>query len=176
MEIWRPIKHYEGLYEVSNYGRVRSLDTLSSVNGKTGKYSRKKTGCILKPQNSSKGYKQITLCNTSGKHIVSVHRLVAEAFIDNPNSLQVVNHKDENKANNHVNNLEWCTTKYNNTYGNKIKRGELHPGSKLNSEQISSIREMRSSGVKINQIADYFGISRSHVSGITNNRYWRENE
>lgn len=175
-EIWKPIKRYEGLYEVSNYGRVRSLDAMLPVKGKNGEYYRKRVGRILRQPNSSKGYKQVILCDETGNQIFRVHRLVAEAFIDNPENLPAVNHKDEDKTNNYVENLEWCTTKYNNTYGNKIKRGELHPMSKLDSRQVKEIREKRNSGETIVQIADQFGISRSHVCGIVNNRFWRANE
>lgn len=111
-EIWKPIK-YEG-YEVSNFGRIKSYK-MDKVNGK-----------ILKPTKSTKGYLQldISLDGRKRKNRVhlSVHRLVAEAFIPNPNNLPQVNHKDENKENNYVDNLEWCTNEYNSRYGTKSER------------------------------------------------------
>lgn len=112
-EIWKDIKGYEGLYQVSNLGRVKSLG-----NGKEK---------IRKTNISSNGYLSLILVkNKKGKNF-SVHRLVAEAFIDNPDNLPCVNHKDENKLNNCVDNLEWCTKQYNSTWGSVLKRR----GSKL---------------------------------------------
>lgn len=121
-EIWRPIKEYLDLYEVSNWGRVRSLDRyMNQVGG--GKQFRK--GKILKPLNyRGNGYLCVQLMNNSSHKLVYIHRLVAEAFIPNPDSLPCVNHKDENKENNRVENLEWCTHSYNNTYGTAKERGD----------------------------------------------------
>lgn len=103
-ETWIDVKGYEGLYKVSNYGRVKS--------------NRK----ILKNRNHTSGYLQVNLSKRGHSENKYIHRLVAEAFIDNPNNFSEVNHKDENKLNNRVDNLEWCSRQYNNTYGTKIKR------------------------------------------------------
>ncbi len=110
-EIWKPIKGYEGLYEVSNLGRVKSL-----VNNK-GQYREK----ILTPI-IGKGYYRVRLFKNKQNKLYSVHRLVAEAFLDNPNNLPCINHKDENKLNNIVTNLEYCTYSYNSNYGTSIQR------------------------------------------------------
>ena len=107
-EIWCPIKGYEGLYEVSDQGRVRSL-----------KFGKER---ILKPIRNTQGYIQVHLCKNGEIKKCLVHRLVAKTFIPNPNNLQEVNHKDEDKANNFVKNLEWCDRKYNNNYGTRTKR------------------------------------------------------
>lgn len=105
-EIWKPVKGYEGLYEVSNYGRVRSLDY-----GRTGKIR------VLKPGLDGHGYLKVCL-SIGGKHkTLFIHRLVAIAFIPNPNNYPIINHRDCNPLNNHVDNLEWCSYGYNNTYG-----------------------------------------------------------
>jgi len=108
-EIWKPIDKYDG-YEVSNLGRVKSYK-VDKVNGK-----------IMKPYRTTKGYLQIDISLDGRKREnrvhLAVHRLVAMAFIPNPNNLPEVNHKDENKENNCVDNLEWCDTKYNCNYGN----------------------------------------------------------
>ena len=110
MEEWRDIKGYEGLYQVSNLGRVKSL--ARKINNQYGKKERLMTQKIDKD-----GYKRVGL-NKNGKQIYyGVHRLVAQAFISNPNNYPQINHKDENKSNNKVDNLEWCDGKYNQNYG-----------------------------------------------------------
>lgn len=105
-EIWKDISGYEGLYQVSNLGRVKSL----------GNRSNHKKPMIKSLQNRN-GYYSITLYKNSKTKTTGVHRLVAEAFIPNPDNLPEVNHKDENKLNNRVDNLEWCNKKYNINYG-----------------------------------------------------------
>jgi len=110
-EIWRDITGYEGKYQISSDGRVKSMN-----------YNHKGRAKILKPTINNTGYKKVNLYNNGKAKIVFVHRLVAEAFIPNPNNMPVVNHKDENKLNNQVDNLEWCTIGYNVTYGTAIDR------------------------------------------------------
>lgn len=105
MEIWKNIKGYEGIYQISSCGRIKNI-----TNGR-----------IIK-QHLNKGYCIIGLHKDGNAKNFSVHRLVAEAFIPNPNSLPQINHKDENKENNSVDNLEWCTCLYNNNYGTRNKR------------------------------------------------------
>ena len=105
-EIWKDIEGYEGLYQVSNRGRVKSL-----------KYKKER---ILKPRKQS-GYYKVLLYNDK-KYEYSIHRLVAHAFIPNPDNLPQVNHRDENPSNNRVDNLEWCDGKYNINYGTCIAK------------------------------------------------------
>lgn len=106
-EEWRPIPGYEGMYEVSNYGRVKS-------------YKQQKER-ILSPCNR-RGYYYVELCKDGKEKRYHVHRLVTTAFIPNPNNLPEVNHKDEDKGNNHVTNLEWCDRSYNIVYGTRTQR------------------------------------------------------
>ena len=113
-EIWKDIKDYEGLYQVSNYGRVRSLDRYDNV-------GRSRKGSIMTVTDNGKGYRAISLSKNGARKTYKVHRLVAEAFIPNNDNLPQINHKDENRYNNHVDNLEWCSSKYNNNYGNHKK-------------------------------------------------------
>lgn len=131
-EIWRDIAGYEGYYQVSNFGRVRSLDKMQNYNGSV----RLHKGKILKPNNDGRGYLIVDLSKNNKSVTRTIHRLVAIAFLDNPNNLPQVNHKDEDKENNFVfvnkdgsvdlnkSNLEWCTVSYNVNYGNAaIERG-----------------------------------------------------
>ena len=106
MEVWKPINDYEDYYEVSNYGRFKSL----------------KRGIILHPYKQKDGYLLIDLFKDGVRNTKLAHRVVAETFIDNPNNLPCVNHKDEIKDNNNVANLEWCDYSYNNSYGSKTER------------------------------------------------------
>lgn len=108
MEIYKDIEGYEQLYQISNYGNVKSL-----------KYNKEK---ILKPAKLKNGYLQVTLCKEEKRKQHYIHRLVGEAFIDNPNNYKQVNHKDENPANNNVSNLEWCTNEYNINYGTRTEK------------------------------------------------------
>lgn len=110
IEEWRQIPGYEGLYEVSSYGRVRSLDRY--VKSSYGAYRLHK-GKVLSSGIRPDGYLIVCL----QERMFRVHRLVAEVFIPNPDNLPQVNHKDEDKTNNNVDNLEWCDAKYNNNYG-----------------------------------------------------------
>lgn len=121
MEIWRPVKGYEGLYEVSNKGRIRSLDRIAIF--KDGR-SRKYYGKVLeiKTVNNS-GYLTVGLHNNGKQKTLLVHRVVAEAFIDNPNRYPEVNHIDQDKLNNRIENLEWCTHIKNVNHGDEIERG-----------------------------------------------------
>ncbi len=114
-EMWRAIKGYEGIYEVSSQGRIRSVSRI--IRDSLGR-EKEKEGKILSPYILNSGYKGIRF---RGKSFL-VHRLVAEAFIPNPEGKPQVNHKDENKINNNSDNLEWMTKQENDHYGTAIKR------------------------------------------------------
>ena len=107
-EIWKPIEGYEGLYEVSSYGRIKSLERYRSNNGGIQLIKER----IMKPLDYN-GYKNVLLWKNGSKKKEYVHRLVAKAFLSNPDNLKEVNHKDENPSNNMVENLEWCSHRYN---------------------------------------------------------------
>jgi len=112
-QVWKDIQGFEGLYEVSNYGNVRSL--------KFGKIK------YLKPAKNQKGYYFVQLCKNGQKKNFIVHRLVANAFIDNPNNYPQINHIDENKLNNRASNLEWCDNRYNTRYSQAKKVIGVNP-------------------------------------------------
>lgn len=113
-EIWCDISGYKGLYQVSTLGRVRSLDRIIYDQGRHWSQN----GKILKASSQKSGYLFVTLSKAGKAKQYRVHRLVAQAFIPNLNGWQQVNHKDEDVTNNKVENLEWCTAKYNLNYGN----------------------------------------------------------
>lgn len=116
-EIWKDIKNYEGHYQISSIGRVRNI-----ISGKLKTLF--KHIC---------GYEKVTLYNNGKGKKYYIHRLVAEAFIPNPDNLPFVNHKDENKTNNCIDNLEWCTNEYNLNYGtrnNRISKKQINDANK----------------------------------------------
>jgi hypothetical protein len=118
-EIFVDIENYEGLYQISNFGRVYSL-----ISGK-----------FLKPKKHKDNYLRVGLCK-NGKHKgYLIHRLVASAFIPNPLNYKEVNHKDENPSNNHVENLEFCDRKYNINYGSRTERTLQNPNYKATREK-----------------------------------------
>lgn len=114
-EEWLPIDGYENLYQVSNYGRIKSLERIDNNNHLVKEK-------ILKQKTTKYGYQQVGICKDKKQKRFQVHRLVANAFIPNPNNYPVVNHKDEVKTNNHVDNLEWCTVEYNCNYGTRNEK------------------------------------------------------
>lgn len=136
-EMWKPIKNYEGFYEVSNLGNIKCLDK------KRGFYEKQQAE--LRQHLDKGGYYKVILTNNKKSKNMAVQRLVAEAFLDkrqyksmpdeDRNLIKLdkleVNHKDENKLNNCANNLEWCTRKYNANYGNRGKRASKSLGKKI---------------------------------------------
>ena len=113
-EIFKPIKNYENLYSISNLGRVKSNNRQRLGAGGS---IRNCKGRILKATPNQSGHLLVNLYDEEGKSKKAlVHRLVAEAFLENPENLPCINHKDENKLNNCADNLEWCTIAYNNSY------------------------------------------------------------
>ena len=154
MEIWTDIENYEGLYQISNKGRVR--------NSRSGRILIQK----IKKRDSN-SYRLIVLSKDNVQKCHSIHRLVAKAFLPNPNNLPCVNHKDENGENNNVKNLEWCTHKYNTNYGTCIKRF-----SEKNKKPILQIKD----GTVINEFTsaveacEKYGFDRSSISNCCRGR------
>lgn len=128
-DVWKDVVGYEGHYKVSSLGRVMSCDKV--ITRKDG-VTTKKNGVIKKPQITNKGYYKMFLYKNGNYEQLLVHRIVAEAFLENPNNYPCVNHKDENPKNNSLkidadgnvvySNLEWCTYKYNSNYGTSLSR------------------------------------------------------
>ena len=156
MEIWKDVVGYEGRYQVSNKGRIRSLP----VKSRTRYFS----GSILKTFKDGNGYETVNL----SRKMFKVHRLVAIAFIPNENGYACVNHKDEVKTNNVVENLEWCTYKYNNNYGTRNKRISNNSGRKIIQYDLkgNEIRRWKS----IADAANYYGVKRTTICGCCADR------
>ena len=177
-EIWKDIKGYEGYYQASNLGNVRSLHRLATMRLKNGLTAQRvKKGRILKQTlDGRKNYLQVSLNKNGVRKVVSVHRLVAMTFLPNPMGLPEVNHKDEIKTNNCVENLEWCTHKYNNTYGSKLKAslGENNGMARLTEEKVRKIIEMKNKGLTLREVGEVFGISGTHVCAICKGRRWEK--
>jgi len=170
MEIWNDIPGYEGYYQASTYGRIKGLDY--NVCEKTGKVRIHK-GHILKSFKVPGGYSCISLqVNGNRKHFL-IHRLIALTFIPNPHNLQTVNHKDENKKNNHVENLEWMTLYENNRFGTHDIR--------MKSSLSKSIKQYALDGTFIREfesLADVhktLGFSAASINKAANGKYKSSN-
>lgn len=138
----KPIKGYEGHYEVDQFGRVYSVDRIVHVNDNGREYDKPLKGKHMKQSVHTKGYKTVPLTKDGKTTTHYVHRLVAEAFIPNPSNLPFINHKDEDKTNNFVENLEWCTEQYNATYGKaREKQAKKLRGRKHSEEHKQKISE-----------------------------------
>lgn len=124
-EIWKPIEGYEGIYEISNLGRVKSLARLDTI----GRRIRER---IMKCQPDKDGYLNITLSNKGCKKTYLLHRLVAMHFVDNPNGYNEINHIDTDSSNPVASNLEWCTRKYNVNYADAIEKTIKSNSKKVN--------------------------------------------
>lgn len=153
-EEWREIPSYEGLYEVSSLGRIRSMDKVIDLyNG--GSYTRK--GTERKPCVNKDGYYRINLCKKGVQKLHAVHRLVAKAFIPNEQGLPEVNHINENKLDNRVENLEWCTRRHNVNWGNRNKNA-----GKTNGRAVSQFT------IDGDKIGEYYSSHEAHrATGIT---------
>lgn len=145
-EVWMPIKGFEGLYEISNFGRVKSLARTRITKAGGLCLVRQQ---FLRVRSDKDGYKEVALSKGAKLYYFRVHRLVAAAFIPNPNHLPVINHIDENPANNNVSNLEWCSVRYNNRYSrHKVSKPVI-----CNGVEYPSIRALsRSIGVDAKSI------------------------
>lgn len=163
---WRPVFGYEGLYEVSEYGDVRSVTRVVPSRHKT----RTIAGQLIKRFVDKYGYYRVCLCAKNKRSTKIVHRLVAEAFIQNPCNYPVVNHKDEDKTNNDYRNLEWCTVRYNTLYGNAME--------KMASKRRKKIKAFKDGDVilfaSITEASRVLNVSHGNISGCVNKRYGRK--
>ena len=161
-EIWRDIGGYDGLYQVSNCGRVKSFHNGERI-------------LKLRLDNKGKGYLNVHLSRGGAAKNCAVHRLVAEAFVPNPEGKREVNHIDGNPQNNRVENLEWCTRSENVNHAvawGLIKSGENSPRAKLTSEQVRYIRD-NPDGLTQRQLAAVFGVSTTAIGRIQRGKRYK---
>ena len=143
-EIWKDIEGYEGFYKISNLGRVKSCERVIIATRRHKLTFVKIKERIRVIRKNHKGYLYVMLNKDGKTKVLKIHRLVAQAFIPNPDNLPCVNHKDEDKTNNIVTNLEWCTHLYNNLYGTRLERiGKAIKGRKVSLETRKKISEAR---------------------------------
>lgn len=161
-EEWRSVPGYEGLYKVSNYGRVYSLDRLVLCKNGVQKSVKKR---MLKLTRHHYGYLVVSLMRERHRYQVGVHVLVGRAFIPNPDKLPQINHKDENKTNNLVGNLEWCTLQYNNNYGTRVER--LSKSQRNDPKKSKPVRQLTKNGLLVREFPSVAEAAR--VSGICEN-------
>lgn len=176
-EIWKNIKGYEGLYQISNYGNIKSLDRIIIYKNK---YSHFHKGKYLKQEIDINGYLYISISKDGKIKKNKVHRLVAETFIFNPKNKSDVNHKDGNKQNNNIDNLEWNTHQENENHAvkNKLKSyGQDHYLTKLTNEQVKLIKWI-AKNVKVkygfwSKLSKKLNINKNIISSIINNKSWK---
>lgn len=163
--MWVPVKGFERLYQVNEKGDVYST----------------RSGIIIKQSVMASGYKYVHLCNGKTSKSKRVHRLVAEAFIENPNDYKQVNHKNGNKQDNRRENLEWCDAFMNMNHAKEIglfkTSGEDNPSSKLTWRKVKNIRKKYISGDKrygLKGLAKKYGVSNVMIGKIINNKCWKE--
>ena len=152
-EIWKDIKDYEGLYQVSNLGRVKRITT----------------GRVLKPLKHANGYLMVKLSKNSIVYTKTVHRLVAEAFIPNPEHKSEINHIDENKTNNNVSNLEWMTRKENINHGTRTERMSKTQSIPIIAINIKTGESKEFYGAR--ECARQLGLTHGNITSVLKGRY-----
>ena len=177
VEVFKCIAGYENIYQISNCGRVKSLKKVVD----RGKCHRVFDECILKPGIDKKGYLRCSLSHNGKSKTFKIHRLVAEAFIPNPENKPQVNHINGDKLNNNVSNLEWCDQSENMKHackmGLKLLGGENNPASKLTAKDVEYIKtHYNASDENFNGVAlsKKFGVNRKTISRIISGAAWKE--
>jgi len=174
-DVWRDVSGFEDCYQISNNGKLKSKDRMK-VNG-FGKCSYK--GVILKPRLYN-GYYRFTLQRLNKRRQVFIHRLVAEAFITNPENKPEVNHINGIRHDNRVENLEWCTRSENQLHAYKIGlqtptiiQGERHHKARLSEKDVLEIRRLYEAGVGMTELSKMFNMNRGSIHHIIKRTSWK---
>jgi len=170
IEIWKDIPGYEGLYQVSDMGRVKAMRRqIIHSNGNTHTYQER----ILRTLLDRSGYHAVILCNTGDRKRILVHRLVAESFKDKKVNQDFVNHIDCIKSNNYASNLEWVSHAENvrHAFANNRydRKGSKHPSAKINESIVKQIRESKARTV---DLASQLGLTEAHVYSVRSFKSW----
>lgn len=170
-EVWKDVKGYEGFYKVSNMGRVKSLEReVLYSNGRIHKYGEK----ILSTFANKKGYVTVCLCKNGVCEVKRLHQVVISAFYDRPHGMNSINHKDENKANNRLDNLEYCTSKYNSNYGTRTERYRAKViNDKRRSKKISQLTlegDFIRTFPSLGEVFRVYGFQSAHISSVANGK------
>ena len=163
-EEWKDIKGFEGLYQISSFGNIKALSKQVNYN----RFVALRKERVIKAGKDKQGYRRVILAKDGIKFCYRVCRLVAQNFIPNPKNYPCVNHKDEVKDNDKANNLEWCSIKYNNTYGKRLKNVSKKLQRKIIRESTGEIYDSETLA------AQSLGVSLQTVSnalrGVTKNK------
>lgn len=183
MERWKDVNGYEGVYQISDHGRLRSLDRYV----RRGRFSLFKKGCEIVLHKDRSGYHRFRLRKNGAGETVKIHRLVAEHFLNSEPGKKVINHKDFNKTNNHYLNLEWCTVAENNKHYREnekvvVLKALEHGMSKLNIEQILTILTLpkdkpgvkNKTGFSALDLANLYSVHPSTIHSIRQRRSYTE--
>jgi len=173
MEIWKEIKEYEGIYEASNTGLIRSIDRESKHNIAITTFVRK--GKLLNSTPKKSGYLRVFLSKNNKVKTFYVHRLVAECFLEKTNNKNQVNHLNGIKSDNRIENLEWCTKTENIKHGfdtGLLNCGEKSIFSKLNEEKVLQIVDLRKKGYKLIELSEKFDVTKMTIMRILNGTNW----
>lgn len=169
-EVWKDIPGYEGYYQASTLGRIKSLERVEVTIIGSPKPIKER---ILKPSIGTTGYYFLNLCKNRIPKLWKVHRIIGLTFLPKPDSYNVINHIDGNKLNNKINNLEWCTQAMNNNHSHKMgliknpPRGELHSMAKLTNSQANEIRAKYKPWIyTMSMLSREYGVDSSIISGI----------
>ena len=177
-EVWKDVAGYEGVYQVSNLGRVRSVDRLVQYSDGR-KYTYKGKMIKLAENKNRGGYLYVRLSHNQRKVLKSLHRLVAETFIENSGNKPEVNHIDGDKGNNKVSNLEWVTSKENSEHA--VKNGLIPSGqdsyqAAFSNNQVRDMRKQYKGGFRLTDLAEKFGVNPSTMHSILNYRTYKNVE
>lgn len=176
---WRPVKNYEGIYEINNLGVVKSLSRKKYCGHKNSKPQLTKEK-YLKNKIDRLGYVRVKLSKDGKSSLKYVHRILALSFIDNPKNKKEINHIDGNKQNNNLNNLEWTTRSKNMKHAfelglHKAKKGEENNKAKLTKNEVKEIRRLYKKGEYTQtRLGEMFDVSSANINEIVNNKTWKE--